>query len=129
MAEPPSILGAIDAGKPSILGGMGAPEPPPSILGAMGAPEPPPSILADRGKPSILGGMGVAPPPPQPAAEKKRKGRKEKPPPLNKAPGPAPPSADAGPASPQHFAFSAFQISPEPTSLPKPSMLGAFGKK
>ena len=33
----------------------------------------------------------------------------------------------AEPSSPPHYAFSAFQISPEPSSLPKPSF--SFGRK
>ncbi|KAH8048114.1 hypothetical protein JL722_12713 [Aureococcus anophagefferens] len=73
----------------------------------------------------------MAPPAAAPEKKKKReRKKKEKKPnrsprtpgdakPDGKKPGkPGPP-----PESPQHFAFSAFQISPEPTALPKPSMM------
>lgn len=34
-------------------------------------------------------------------------------------------TAKEEPGSPKHFAFSSFQLSPEPTVLPKPSMIKA----
>ena len=72
------------------------------------------------------------------SGKKQKKPRERKPRDKKKGPEAAKARADGGDAkanngrgakaappaeSPKHFAFSAFQISPEPTALPKPSMM------
>eukprot|EP00629_Pelagomonadales_sp_RCC1024_P001810 CAMPEP_0119267346 /NCGR_PEP_ID=MMETSP1329-20130426/5529_1 /TAXON_ID=114041 /ORGANISM="Genus nov. species nov., Strain RCC1024" /LENGTH=110 /DNA_ID=CAMNT_0007267267 /DNA_START=156 /DNA_END=488 /DNA_ORIENTATION=- len=81
----------------------------------------PPAPLEARAAPSeaALGTENAAP-----APEKKKGKRERKKKPKKDAGTGGKPEAPA-PGSPQHFAFSAFQISPEPTALPKPKMMGA----
>ena len=73
----------------------------------------------------------MAPEPALARKDKKEKQQKKKKPAPKKEPKASPKSEEqkeaAEPSSPPHYAFSAFQISPEPSSLPKPSF--SFGKK
>ena len=145
----PGAFGGADAGPPSILAPSQKAQPP-SILN-----QGPPSILApapekaqpapqksaqkkkkpqkakqpDPERTTVPVGDAVAP---EPAMARKDKQQKKKKQPPKKEPKKASPKAEeqkeaAEPSSPPHYAFSAFQISPEPSSLPKPSF--SFGKK
>ncbi len=143
----PGAFGGADAGPPSILAPSQKAQPPsilnqgpPSIL----APAPEPKKSAQKKKKpqkakqpdpertTVPVGDAVAPEPAMARKDKKEKQQKKKQP--KKEPKKASPKADASeqkeaaePSSPPHYAFSAFQISPEPSSLPKPSF--SFGKK
>lgn len=133
LLTPGAFCGA-DAGPPSILAPAQQARPP-SILN-----QGPPSILSPQKKPerkkkaqkakqpdpertTVPVGDAVAP---EPAMARKDR-QKKKAPPRKKAPPKAPEPQSDAPASPPHYAFSAFQISPEPSALPKPSF--SFGRK
>ena len=146
----PGAFGGADAGPPSILAPSQKAQPPsilnqgpPSILAPAptGPTKPPaPQKSAKKKKPqkakqpdpertTVPVGDAVAP---EPAMARKDKQQKKKKQPPKKEPKKASPKPEeqkeaAEPSSPPHYAFSAFQISPEPSSLPKPSF--SFGKK
>ena len=142
----PGAFGGADAGPPSILAPSQKAQPP-SILN-----QGPPSILApapdkpksaqkkkkpqkakqpDPERTTVPVGDAVAPEPAMARKDKQQQKQKKKQP--KKESKKASPKAEqeqkeaAEPSSPPHYAFSAFQISPEPSSLPKPSF--SFGKK
>ena len=140
----PGAFGGADAAPPSILAPSQKAQPPsilnqgpPSIL----APAPDKPKSAKKKKPqkakqpdpertTVPVGDAVAPEPAMARKDKKEKQQKKKQP--KKEPKKASPKSEeqkeaAEPSSPPHYAFSAFQISPEPSSLPKPSF--SFGKK
>ena len=145
----PGAFGGADAGPPSILAPSQKAQPP-SILN-----QGPPSILApaptapksaqkkkkpqkakqpDPERTTVPVGDAVAPEPAMARKDKQQQKKKEKKPPKKEQPSKKKPSPKAEeqkeaaePSSPPHYAFSAFQISPEPSSLPKPSF--SFGKK
>ena len=142
----PGAFGGADAGPPSILAPSQKAQPP-SILN-----QGPPSILApaptgpksaqkkkkpqkakqpDPERTTVPVGDAVAPEPAMARKDKQQQQKQKKKQP-KKEPKKASPKSEeqkeaAGPSSPPHYAFSAFQISPEPSSLPKPSF--SFGKK
>ena len=150
----PGAFGGADAGPPSILAPSQKAQPPsilnqgpPSILAPAptGPSKPPaPQKSAKKKKPqkakqpdpertTVPVGDAVAPEPAMARKDKQQQKKQSKKAP-KKEPKKASPKADAseqkeaaGPSSPPHYAFSAFQISPEPSSLPKPSF--SFGKK
>ena len=143
----PGAFGGADAGPPSILAPSQKAQPP-SILN-----QGPPSILApapdkpksaqkkekpqkakqpDPERTTVPVGDAVAPEPAMARKDKKqqpKKQQKKKEQPSKKKASPKSEEQKeaAEPSSPPHYAFSAFQISPEPSSLPKPSF--SFGKK
>ena len=122
-AQPPSIL---NQGPPSIL--APAPDKPKS---AQKKKKPQKAKQPDPERTTVPVGDAVAPEPAMARKDKKEKQQKKKKPAPKKEPKASPKSEEqkeaAGPSSPPHYAFSAFQISPEPSSLPKPSF--SFGKK
>ena len=150
----PGAFGGADAGPPSILAPSQKAQPPsilnqgpPSILAPVptGPSKPPaPQKSAKKKKPqkakqpdpertTVPVGDAVAPEPAMARKDKQQQKKQSKKAP-KKEPKKASPKADASeqkeaaePSSPPHYAFSAFQISPEPSSLPKPSF--TFGKK
>ena len=144
----PGAFGGADAGPPSILAPSQKAQPP-SILN-----QGPPSILApapdkpksaqkkkkpqkakqpDPERTTVPVGDAVAPEPAMARKDKKQQPKKqqkkkEQPSKKKASPKAEPEQKEAAePSSPPHYAFSAFQISPEPSSLPKPSF--SFGKK
>ena len=141
----PGAFGGADAGPPSILAPSQKAQPPsilnqgpPSILNQATAkqkkkkPQKEKAKQPDPERTTVPVGDAVAPEPAMARKDKKEKQQKKKQP--KKEPKKASPKADASeqkeaaePSSPPHYAFSAFQISPEPSSLPKPSF--SFGKK
>ena len=140
-AGPPSILAPSQQAKPSILN-----QGPPSILAPAptGLTKPPaPKSAQKKKKPqkakqpdpertTVPVGDAVAPEPAMARKDKKqqpKKQQKKKEQPSKKKASPKSEEQKeaAEPSSPPHYAFSAFQISPEPSSLPKPSF--SFGKK
>ena len=145
----PGAFGGADAGPPSILAPSQKAQPPsilnqgpPSILAP--APEKAPQKSAQKKKKpqkakqpdpertTVPVGDAVAPEPAMARKDKQQKKKDKKQPPKKEPKKKASPKSEeqkeaAGPSSPPHYAFSAFQISPEPSSLPKPSF--SFGKK
>jgi len=143
----PGAFGGADAGPPSILAPSQKAQPPsilnqgpPSILAP--APEPKKSTQKkkkpqkakqpDPERTTVPVGDAVAPEPAMARKDKQQKKKDKKQPPKKEPKKKASPKSEeqkeaAGPSSPPHYAFSAFQISPEPSSLPKPSF--SFGKK
>ena len=134
-AGPPSILAPSQQAKPSILN-----QGPPSILAP--APDKPKSAQKkkkpqkakqpDPERTTVPVGDAVAPEPAMARKDKQQKKKDKKQPPKKEPKKKASPKSEeqkeaAEPSSPPHYAFSAFQISPEPSSLPKPSF--SFGKK
>ena len=144
----PGAFGGADAGPPSILAPSQKAQPPsilnqgpPSILNQATAkqkkkkPQKEKAKQPDPERTTVPVGDAVAPEPAM-ARKDKQKERKKQPNTKKKSDGgkkKASPKAEqeqkeaAEPSSPPHYAFSAFQISPEPSSLPKPSF--SFGKK
>ena len=149
----PGAFGGADAGPPSILAPSQKAQPPsilnqgpPSILAPAptGPTKPPaPQKSAKKKKPqkakqpdpertTVPVGDAVAPEPAMARKDKQQKKKDKKQPPKKEPKKKASPKSEeqkeaAEPSSPPHYAFSAFQISPEPSSLPKPSF--SFGKK
>jgi len=149
----PGAFGGADAGPPSILAPSQKAQPPsilnqgpPSILapaptGPTKSPAPQKSAQKkkkpqkakqpDPERTTVPVGDAVAPEPAMARKDKQQQKQKKKQP--KKESKKASPKAEqeqkeaAEPSSPPHYAFSAFQISPEPSSLPKPSF--SFGKK
>jgi len=129
-AQPPSIL---NQGPPSILApAPTGPTKPPAPKSAQKKKKPQKAKQPDPERTTVPVGDAVAPEPAMARKDKKEKQQKKKQP--KKEPKKPSPKADASeqkeaaePSSPPHYAFSAFQISPEPSSLPKPSF--SFGKK
>ena len=143
----PGAFGGADAGPPSILAPSQKAQPPsilnqgpPSILAP--APEPKKSTQKkkkpqkakqpDPERTTVPVGDAVAPEPAMARKDKQQKKKDKKQPPKKEPKKKASPKSEeqkeaAEPSSPPHYAFSAFQISPEPSSLPKPSF--SFGKK
>ena len=138
----PGAFGGADAGPPSILAPSQKAQPPsilnqgpPSILNQATAkqkkkkPQKEKAKQPDPERTTVPVGDAVAPEPAMARKDKKEKQKKKQP---KKEPKKASPKSEeqkeaAEPSSPPHYAFSAFQISPEPSSLPKPSF--SFGKK
>ena len=139
----PGAFGGADAGPPSILAPSQKAQPPsilnqgpPSILNQATAkqkkkkPQKEKAKQPDPERTTVPVGDAVAPEPAM--ARKDKKEKKKQAPRPKKEPKKASPKSEeqkeaAEPSSPPHYAFSAFQISPEPSSLPKPSF--SFGKK
>ena len=128
-AQPPSIL---NQGPPSILAPAptGPSKPPAPQKSAQKKKKPQKAKQPDPERTTVPVGDAVAPEPAMARKDKKEKQQKKKQP--KKEPKKASPKSEeqkeaAEPSSPPHYAFSAFQISPEPSSLPKPSF--SFGKK
>ena len=144
----PGAFGGADAGPPSILAPSQKAQPPsilnqgpPSILNQATAkqkkkkPQKEKAKQPDPERTTVPVGDAVAPEPAMARKDKQQQKTKQKKPPKKDQPSKkkASPKAEseqkeaAEPSSPPHYAFSAFQISPEPSSLPKPSF--SFGKK
>ena len=124
-AQPPSIL---NQGPPSIL--APAPTKPPAPKSAQKKKKPQKAKQPDPERTTVPVGDAVAPEPAMARKDKQQQKQKKKQP--KKESKKASPKSEeqkeaAEPSSPPHYAFSAFQISPEPSSLPKPSF--SFGKK
>ena len=141
----PGAFGGADAGPPSILAPSQKAQPPsilnqgpPSILNQATAkqkkkkPQKEKAKQPDPERTTVPVGDAVAPEPAMARKDKQQKKKDKKQPPKKEPKKKASPKSEeqkeaVEPSSPPHYAFSAFQISPEPSSLPKPSF--SFGKK
>ena len=129
-AQPPSIL---NQGPPSILApAPTGPTKPPAPKSATKKKKPQKAKQPDPERTTVPVGDAVAPEPAMARKDKQQKKKDKKQPPKKEPKKKASPKSEeqkeaAEPSSPPHYAFSAFQISPEPSSLPKPSF--SFGKK
>ena len=129
-AQPPSIL---NQGPPSILApAPTGPSKPPAPKSAQRKKKPQKAKQPDPERTTVPVGDAVAPEPAMARKDKQQKKKDKKQPPKKEPKKKASPKSEeqkeaVEPSSPPHYAFSAFQISPEPSSLPKPSF--SFGKK